>query len=111
MKIVNEPTKFAKFEVGAKIKQGFWDFFKPLYIIILLIILITMFFLFGILAPFLQQLLKALVARKDSSSETKMSMQGENKNDSENETEGENAAGEGELTAEEVEAMKKAEKF
>lgn len=111
LKIAYEATKFAKFEVGAKIKQGFWDFFKPLYIIILLIILITMFFLFGILAPFLQQLLKALVARKDSSSETKMSMQGENKNDSENETEGENAAGEGELTAEEVEAMKKAEKF
>jgi flagellar motor switch protein FliG len=107
LRIILKPTKFAKFEMKEKIKEGFWDFLKPQYLLPGLVSLLLFLFLFGFVVPFLKALLKAMGNRKASDvfSDTKMSMQGENKNEDEDDKE----KTEEELAQEELEMMRKQE--
>jgi tetratricopeptide (TPR) repeat protein len=92
LRILFKPTRFAKFEMKQKIKEGFWDFLKPQYLLPGLIALLLLFFLFGPLWQFLRAILKAVTARKgaDMSSDSTLRMENlgdKNKDDKEKEDE------------------------
>lgn len=63
LKIVFRPLRFAEFGVKTKIVEGFWDFFKPQYLLPAFIALLLLLFLFGPLYSFLRAYLRALRER------------------------------------------------
>lgn len=79
LKIVFKPTRFAKYEVSQKIKEGFWDFLKPQYLLPGIIALMLLFFLFGPLLQFLRALLTAMTAKRES--RTEMKTEGKNQDE------------------------------
>lgn len=85
IKVLFKPTKFAKFEVSEKIREGFWDFLKPQYLLPGLIALLLLFFLFGPLWQFLRALLKAMTSRKGTDIFSDSNLRGEEQNQSQGE--------------------------
>jgi flagellar motor switch protein FliG len=81
LKVLFKPTKFARFEMSEKIKEGFWDFLKPQYLLPGTIALLLLLFLFGPLLTFLRALLKAMTARREMSTETQMKTEAKNKDE------------------------------
>jgi flagellar motor switch protein FliG len=103
LNVVFKKTQFAKYEVSEKIKEGFWDFLKPQYLLPGVIALLLFLFMFGPLLQFLRALLKAMTAPRQLSQETKMNAEGKNKEELDEESKRE---GEGALSAEEAAALK-----
>ena len=110
LRIILKPTKFAKYEMSTKIKEGFWDFLKPQYLLPGIVALLLFFFLFGPLLTFLRSFLKAMTARRSAeyNTETNMRMEGKNEDQNKDELEGETENEEGEEDLEnQEEEMKK----
>jgi len=97
MSVIYKATRFAKYEMKVKIREGFWDFLKPQYLLPGLIALLLLFFLFGPVWQFLRAVLKAMTARRGadmfSDSNTRLESKGENE-DKDKDKDGKNGEGE-----------------